>query len=406
MPVQTQIPEHLRTCLVCEAVNDGSGEVVRNEGREGYVCPTCLADYFYRCTVCNAPNHLALEYRAGDGEDTRICGDCAAHARVCHICNEVHDDRTFGFMTTDRGNRICGTHTMILCPEHEVHIEGSSCYLCIQEARVNIHDYSYRPPFKFLAMPDELSGGTNPCFYGVELEVEDRSRCSISNSVTRLKAEAFKTNAYFKRDGSLEEGYEIVTHPSSLAFHLNNMEWKKALSILRSMKFRSHDTSTCGLHVHASKRYLTSSEQIRLGVFVALNQERFEKLARRTSERWCKFKKLEDNEVNDMNYSESRYEAVNWTNDSTIEFRMFKGTLNENTFLATIELVDACMNFVKTITTPFLTEDNSNSGWDRFCEFVRDKGYTYLPEYMATRGVYTLLLGKTEERKDFIEEGC
>ena len=32
-------------------------------------------------------------------------------------------------------------------------------------------------------------------------------------------------HAYCKHDGSLEEGFEIVTHPMSLDYHLTKMPW-------------------------------------------------------------------------------------------------------------------------------------------------------------------------------------
>lgn len=43
-------------------------------------------------------------------------------------------------------------------------------------------------------------------------------------------------------------------------------------------------------------------------------------------------------------YHGGRYTCVNLTNRSTIEFRMFRGTLKFNTLIATLQLVDRICN--------------------------------------------------------------
>ena len=47
--------------------------------------------------------------------------------------------------------------------------------------------------------------------------------------------------------------------------------------------------------------------------------------------------------------SKGRYQAVNLENANTIEFRIFKGTLNINTFLAAIQFVVTISSFAKQI---------------------------------------------------------
>lgn len=58
---------------------------------------------------------------------------------------------------------------------------------------------------------------------------------------------------YIKCDGSLDDGMEIVTHPMSLDYHLEKFCWDALTARAIKLGYRSHQTSTCGLHVHVSR---------------------------------------------------------------------------------------------------------------------------------------------------------
>ena len=66
-------------------------------------------------------------------------------------------------------------------------------------------------------------------------------------------ANANAENLYIKTDGSLDEGLELVTHPMTLEYHLNEMPWAEVLRKAQSMGYLSHAAGTCGLHVHISR---------------------------------------------------------------------------------------------------------------------------------------------------------
>lgn len=50
---------------------------------------------------------------------------------------------------------------------------------------------------------------------------------------------------YIKHDGSLNEGFEIVTHPMTLRYHRENMPWKEVCHQVVEQGYRSHMTDTC-----------------------------------------------------------------------------------------------------------------------------------------------------------------
>lgn len=62
---------------------------------------------------------------------------------------------------------------------------------------------------------------------------------------------------YCKRDGSLgDEGVEIVTHPATLNYHLTKLAWDRIIETATDNGYTSHDTETCGLHVHVGRAEL------------------------------------------------------------------------------------------------------------------------------------------------------
>ena len=62
--------------------------------------------------------------------------------------------------------------------------------------------------------------------------------------------EVFADRAY-EEDGSLRYGWENISQPASLSYHMENMTaYKEMFSILSDNGLSSHDTNTCGLKNH------------------------------------------------------------------------------------------------------------------------------------------------------------
>jgi hypothetical protein len=132
------------------------------------------------------------------------------------------------------------------------------------------------------------------------------------------------------------------------------MPWKELLQEAKNMGYRSHQTSTCGLHIHVSREAFgeTDDEQdraiARILYFVERHWEELLKFSRRTPrqlERWAARYGYKDRPKEILDYAKKgygagRYTCVNLQNDATIEFRIFRGTLKLNTFIATLQLID------------------------------------------------------------------
>ncbi len=84
------------------------------------------------------------------------------------------------------------------------------------------------------------------------------------------------------------------------------------------------------------------------------------------------------------NNCKERYTCVNITNYSTIEFRIFRGTLKCNTILATLQLVDAICNAAVFMSDSEMT----NLGWSKFVLGLDVGKYKELIRYLKERRLY------------------
>lgn len=233
---------------------------------------------------------------------------------------------------------------------------------------------------------------------GIELEVE----CRGVDMPTRLsdKVDFLMGNlATCEHDGSLCNGFEIITQPATVEAFLKGFKVDDLCALLESNGAKSHDTSSCGLHVHYSRAALGHTEQARDMVCakILVLMDKFEdkliKLARRhyPSNGYClkysnfnaageqSTKKLLD-KYKPCKDCRDRYHSLNLTNANTIEFRIFKGTLNPLAIKATVELVETLVEFCKTHTTPQI----QSCTWG---ELVAACKHEELAEYCHKRGV-------------------
>ena len=139
----------------------------------------------------------------------------------------------------------------------------------------------------------------------------------------------------------------------TLDYHINTMNWKEVFEKALSMGYRSHQTQTCGLHIHVNRSAFgeTAEEQedviSRIVYFVENHWNELLKFSRRTEaniNRWASRYGIsttaKDTYKNAKDKHMGRYVAVNLENYDTIEFRIFRGTLNYKTFIATLQLID------------------------------------------------------------------
>ena len=236
---------------------------------------------------------------------------------------------------------------------------------------------------------------------GLELEIEvDQDRSDKAQKLLDGLGEyQGETYALCEGDASLDNGFEMVTAYTGLDVHQSQLEFFKNHS-LRGAK--SHDTSTCGLHVHICKSDMTTLHGAKMILFIndQANEKLIKAIARRDSsygsiknkkadKSWikesleCRGKKSQLRRLN-----RDRYEALNFQNDRTVEFRLFKGSLKYETIMSCLEFTYATWFFCREASTKNLTIDyflkficaNENKKDTKFLRsFLKEKGFN-LPE--------------------------
>jgi len=201
---------------------------------------------------------------------------------------------------------------------------------------------------------------------------------------------------YCKHDGSIHDGFEIVSHPATLEYHLNCIEWAELMRKALRMGYRSHDTDTCGLHVHVSRAALgdncTEQDETisKILYFIENHWDNIVRFTRRTESnlrRWADRYGMEENAESTYEKAKNdwyRYRCLNLCNDNTIEFRVFRGTLKYSTFCATLQFVHVLCNMCKNCTV----DEIESANWATLLNDIPPTKYPELVEYLKIRGLY------------------
>lgn len=338
------------------------------DGRK--LCPQCLKEETTVCSVCG--ECIWLDDNAGT-EETPLCHRC--HDRYYSNC--------------DRCGALLRREDAYYAPddEDEDYPMCWDCYTRMERANA-IQDYYYKPAFSFY--------GTGPRFLGVELEVDGAGE-SARNAweLLSIANQGGEKRLFCKHDGSLDDGFELVTHPMSLDYHQKEMPWPQILRKAAEMGYTSHQAGTCGLHVHVSRAAFgnTETEQdaviARILYFFEKNWEELLKFSRRTQrqlDRWAARYGYQDRPWDILEHAKKgchagRYTCVNLQNRDTIEFRIFRGTLRYRTLLATLQMVNRICDVAL-----FLSDDEIKAmSWSAFAAGCQT---TELVQYLKERRLY------------------
>lgn len=209
-------------------------------------------------------------------------------------------------------------------------------------------------------------------WFGVELEVEIKDHAIEPHEKARVLNELLNggergAKVFFESDGSLSNGFEIISQPMSLPAHRELWSWLRDRDACRHLL--SHNTRTCGLHVHVNKDNLTQLQIAKIVTFIndPANEQLIRAIARRYAEGYCKIKQKS---FDSAHQSTDRYEAVNITSQKTIEFRVFKGSLKYESVIAAIEFCNALVEFAANS----ITNDVTKLTTDHFIEFINNQG--------------------------------
>jgi len=367
-----------------------------NDINEEYYCDDCKDELFTLCGFCDEyhENNNMQEYTDRRNNTDFACESCIdKYLTKCDDCGEYFENQ--GCYTDPTGTIYCEScrDNYYVCEDCGIYISSDeiygddniyceSCYEDNKPEEEIIHSYSYKPDPEF--------HGHGPTFFGVELETDN------GNNKEDYASDLFEHSDdedlfYLKEDGSLADGVEIVTHPCSLFYHLHQFPWEEICRTALDHGFESHDAGSCGLHVHVSREAFGNDENeqekniAKLLFLVNNNWDEMVKFSRRTEEqlsRWAsRYSQKNPNDLLEEGKASGRYMAVNLENDHTVEFRLFRGTLNLDTLFATFELVDLLVN--SSVDIPL--HELYQLSLTKLIESSTD--YTYLKDYCLNRKI-------------------
>lgn len=190
--------------------------------------------------------------------------------------------------------------------------------------------------------------------------------------------------------GSKYAGFELVTAPADLATHYSR--WPLLSTAKHYNLLRSWDTPTCGFHVHVSRNGMSALQIARIVLFVnhPHNKLFIQKVAGRGSAKYCRYFNKEPKDAVGVHYKndENRRQAVNLTNEKTIEFRIFRGTVNPKHILRNIEFCDAICDFCYPASRP-LGDVNNKIKFLSFVE-MNKKRWPLLAAWLAIHGFISI----------------
>ena len=357
-PTPESVPEPTPDlCTRCGVV---LGEERVSTFRNSY-CPQCAISYLRSCLDCT-------EYfgRDEDGATGRSCPSCATNYFTCANCGDrLHMD--------DYG-------------------EDGWCARCWEESNEE-SDEDVLPCYhegctRLIFLPNDLSS----LYFGVELETDNYSqRAEACEELERLSQD--RSLFWYENDGSLSHGIEIISQPATLEYHLACFPWEQIVAIVRQQGGSSHNTSTCGMHIHLSRNFFAGAGRT-LGCLklVYLFEKFWDEI--------CTFSRRADNEDAQKHRTRVfdgtphrtklqhlreayRYRCVNLVPKDTLEIRTFRGTLRVETILASIEFVDFLARLAKRASVKVLQALT----WAELIQDIERKKYKYLISYMEKVGL-------------------
>lgn len=332
-------------------------------------CEDCAKEMFVQCAGSgNTIDLLNDNYVEHDGKIYASTWFYSNYTK-CDLCGEYHLNSEIEKLHDNR--KVCAKcivdNGLIKC-EHCGNyftsdliqsFEGSRlCASCVESMLNNVikgyHEFG----------DWELRTTGNEDFYthnniGFELEVE-RHNSGVSRNLQAYRTlKTANDLVVIERDGSLHNGFEIISHPMSYDYIRSNKDLlKDILDELKNANYQGDEVSTAGLHFHVDKKLLAttsrSMDQVidNILLIVETFKKELEVFARRKSNDYCNFltasrEMLNLKKIKKIKDTSDRYLAVNLSNYKTIEFRMFKSTVDYKTFMASIELVNNIVNISK-----------------------------------------------------------
>lgn len=331
-----EFEEATATCSCCGSIFL-KVEGFLTEDTEKWFCEDC-ADENYQCERCGCYIEHPEQFEDSDyhycnscfERETRyICAECGAHFRYGESGNYDDYDDWYCHGCIDYGHGNFGSH--YIDEYHDFKDSGRVCFY----GSINRRDEPHM---------------------GFELEV-DKGKYNDRGKVAKKIIDSFGEFFHCEYDGSLSSGFEIISQPAAISYHLDSMpKYINMFDDIIGEGFSSHNAGTCGLHIHIDRAYFEDKEDSSIAKLLYIFEKHWTNLKRFSRRKesqmeWCdryggKPTEIVKQRKRGLGYG--RYYAVNLSNSNTIEIRLWRGSLNPLTFEATLKFTARLAEICKT----------------------------------------------------------
>lgn len=336
----TELDSEFGNCTSCaiaftEDYGNGDGTPIYGLTRSGKgICADCANDkwtYAHCCDVFVLDRYFNSDYD--------LCERCIDnHYFTCHSCDQmIHNDHYSqdgyceGCWEDDDGDYregIHGYHSGVPWGERTFHSENGKTYEHEQDGTIT--------------------------YYGIEFECEDIGH-DYMGTLHTLESGWY---AHAESDGSLDNGFEVITEPATYGEWMSGNMGQVMRSFHANMielgaTFEAH---TVGAHCHVSRVAFTDDNHLaRFAIFGTHNAEYMRSISGRTSsERYAHLEKYDGKTRQFRNAIKRRMDDrsrwCNLTNRHTVEVRLFAGSNNFDDYLAHIEWITALIEYTRDLS--------------------------------------------------------
>ena len=214
-------------------------------------------------------------------------------------------------------------------------IIDDGCKVCLKDIG-KIHGYSTKVPSLLKFKATKVKPST--IYLGTELEYESTDDHRQRDAI--FAGKSLKGHAILKSDGSINNGFEIVTCPATLDIHLAEF---KSFFEHRKEKTALHGDKNTGMHVHISKKPLSVLTVGKMTAFLnnTANKKFIEAIAGRKLNHYCNQDSSRTVSYPLVYGKGERYNTLNLNNDETVEIRIFSTPESFDDFAHKLEFSEA-----------------------------------------------------------------
>ena len=357
-------------CDSCTSIVDETQSINTDAGEREF-CTACQETHAMQCTDCGTPwSRYSEAYYVPNGT---IFECCANQYSWCTDCNEIDEECTCDNYRESSSDNI---YPYGYKPDPVFHPEYPTLIRMVQVRG------SFDPArVKVVTCEGKSIDRSSLLQFGIELEVECDSgaRSGDADWLSQLYDD---NDLYLKADGSLSNGFEIVTQPRSLEswrkFALIQPEvetFGSSLLSLRNRGVRSWDNDNCGLHIHISRIAFNGRPHLaRFALLFGQNAPDWVRVAGRQSG-YASFNGLRDGGLVKKARlgAGSHSDAVNFSGRETVEVRIWRPSLMVERVVACIEFSHAAVEYTRNLTVADVS--NGALDWRPFSKYVLSNNY-------------------------------